>query len=255
MKNKKVVALLAVAGLYASLLVGGTLAYFTDQDVAVNKFTVGDVDIELEEPSWDIDKDHVLLPGVMHPKDPTITIESTSQPSYVFLEVKLDKHKEFVNLMGINYAEVINKDDILENDVVFNSETYLDEFVTGLQNGDEVVQKTVNQWFDGIEYSKWMVVDTSNIDEGTLVLGYIGDGTPKGLLCNANDEVVFMKSFGMPSTVTQEMLEDKIYNANIQDGEKIFNLSFKALAIQAEGLNCEDTDISKIMLNAYTHLR
>ena len=47
--KKKVIATSAVLGLAALVLGGGTLAYFTDQKVAKNHFTVGNVEIELIE--------------------------------------------------------------------------------------------------------------------------------------------------------------------------------------------------------------
>ena len=47
--KKKVIATSAVLGLAALVLGGGTLAYFTDQKVAKNHFTVGKVEIELIE--------------------------------------------------------------------------------------------------------------------------------------------------------------------------------------------------------------
>ena len=47
--KKKVIATSAVLGLAALVLGGGTLAYFTDQKVAKNRFTVGKVEIELIE--------------------------------------------------------------------------------------------------------------------------------------------------------------------------------------------------------------
>lgn len=42
------IGVLAVAG-----ITGGTLAYFTDSKVAENTITMGDVDINLEEPEYD----------------------------------------------------------------------------------------------------------------------------------------------------------------------------------------------------------
>ena len=49
-KTKTILCTLAVAGVIGT---SGILAYLTDNDQATNKFTVGKVDIELQEPTWD----------------------------------------------------------------------------------------------------------------------------------------------------------------------------------------------------------
>lgn len=51
--KKKVVTLSLVVALIATAAIGGTLAYFTDEEAKTNTFTVGNVDIELTEPAWD----------------------------------------------------------------------------------------------------------------------------------------------------------------------------------------------------------
>ncbi|MCI8516109.1 MAG: hypothetical protein HFG75_04440 [Hungatella sp.] len=51
MKNRA--KILAVICLFALLSLGSTLAYMTDQEAAKNKFTVGKVDFNLYETSWD----------------------------------------------------------------------------------------------------------------------------------------------------------------------------------------------------------
>lgn len=49
MKRKSIVLAATAVMLMASLVVGGTLAYFTDDDQATNVFTTGDVEIDLTE--------------------------------------------------------------------------------------------------------------------------------------------------------------------------------------------------------------
>lgn len=49
MKKKKIVTLCLVIALVATMVAGGTLAYFTDSDEATNVFAIGKVDIELSE--------------------------------------------------------------------------------------------------------------------------------------------------------------------------------------------------------------
>ncbi len=256
MNRKKIIGLVSTVTLCTSLAIGGTLAYFTDEDAAVNTFTVGDVDIELEEPSWEQEEGgNTLLPSTEYKKDPTITVQSDSQPSYIFLEMKLDNHKKFINLMGVNNATVLNSDEDPSNDVKFDSNTYYDEFVAGLKNKDEAVLAVVSQWFGGIDYSKWEVITSQDSAEsGTIVLGYIGDGTSEGAICNAGDEIVFMKTFGMPGTITKDMIETAENNANIYNGGKPFNMTFNAAAIQAEGIYQPELSITEILTKAYQEI-
>ena len=47
--KKKIMAMCLVIAMAATAVIGGTLAYFTDVDDATNEFTVGNVDIQLNE--------------------------------------------------------------------------------------------------------------------------------------------------------------------------------------------------------------
>lgn len=98
--NKTLIVVLAVvAVVVASVL--GTLAYLTDRSSVENTFTVGNVDIKLDEAVTDEDGNPVdddndgkpdrtpdgneyhLVPGESYTKDPTITVKANSEESYV----------------------------------------------------------------------------------------------------------------------------------------------------------------------------
>ncbi len=80
---KKIISLVLVLVL-ALTAIGGTLAYFTDTDNATNTFTIGKVDITLEEV---FDKDNAkLMPGIDINKDVVISVEEGSETSYVWYE-------------------------------------------------------------------------------------------------------------------------------------------------------------------------
>ncbi len=82
------IAVMAVA-------VAGTLAYLTDMDAAVNTFTVGQVDITVDETAVDVDgtpvtnagrvkaNEYHLIPGRTYTKDPTLTVKADSEEAYV----------------------------------------------------------------------------------------------------------------------------------------------------------------------------
>ena len=95
MKNKKTLALLLSAILLIGAVVGGTLAWFTDQtDEVVNTFTVGNIDVELEETdSDDADTDaninsYKMIPGWTINKDPKANITAGSEFGYLFVKVE-----------------------------------------------------------------------------------------------------------------------------------------------------------------------
>lgn len=88
--KKRLITLALVAALAAVAVVGGSLAYFTDTtDTKNNVFTVGNVDITLEEPAWDAtgSKDAAeVYPGEALAKDPTV--ENTgANPCFVCVKV------------------------------------------------------------------------------------------------------------------------------------------------------------------------
>ena len=100
--KKKIFALMLCIAMLAVAVVGGTLAYFTDNDKATNTFTVGNVDIVLTEPKWDeIGEAEAedAYPGEALAKDPTVT-NNGANPCFVRISVtELD---QFVEDFGAN---------------------------------------------------------------------------------------------------------------------------------------------------------
>lgn len=96
-KTKNVVMALTLAAL---LLVGGVFAYLTDTDNQTNTFTMGNVEIDLTEPTWDNypDENNNDVPdiaediwaGKVIAKDPTIT-NTGDNSAYVYLMVSVPK--------------------------------------------------------------------------------------------------------------------------------------------------------------------
>ena len=94
--KKKLTAVALVVCMLAIMLVGASLAYFTDKDTETNTFTMGKVDIELKEPNWEkhnkeADGSLKVLPGVTYAKDPTITVVKDSEDCYLIATVTIEK--------------------------------------------------------------------------------------------------------------------------------------------------------------------
>lgn len=86
--NKRKIVLLAVALMMVAILgFGGTLAYLTDYETATNVFTVGNVDITLNEVFEEGSK---LIPGIDVNKDVTVTNVGT-EPAFVRVHVAIPK--------------------------------------------------------------------------------------------------------------------------------------------------------------------
>lgn len=87
--KKKILAICLIIALAATAVVGGTLAWFTDEADARNTFTVGNVDIELTEPNWDstgAEDAPAVYPGEALAKDPTVE-NIGANPCFVRVEV------------------------------------------------------------------------------------------------------------------------------------------------------------------------
>lgn len=94
---KKSLLLVLCAVLIVTASVLGTLAYLTDQETVTNTFTVGQVQIDLNESDVDKDgstkeNDYHLVPGQTYTKDPTVTIKANSEPSFVRMFVTVQDY-------------------------------------------------------------------------------------------------------------------------------------------------------------------
>ena len=101
MKLKQILAIVLSLALVACISVAATVAYLSDTDMVTNTFSVGEVDIKLDEakvgPDGKVDpsaspervqenKYHVY-PGMEYDKDPTIWVQNGSENCYLIAEV------------------------------------------------------------------------------------------------------------------------------------------------------------------------
>lgn len=98
MNAKKIVTAGLALVMVAGISVAGTLAYLTSSDSVQNTFTVGKVDITLDEApvgtdGKEVEGDRVkantykLMPGHDYDKDPTVHFQAGSEASYLFVKV------------------------------------------------------------------------------------------------------------------------------------------------------------------------
>lgn len=117
MKKKILVACLCVA-LAVLTIAGTTLAYLTSQDTVVNTFTVGNVQIKLDEAKANADgtlvanadrvkaNSYKLIPGHTYNKDPMVTVLEGSESSYIKMTVTFSKAAELDAIFAPNGADM-----------------------------------------------------------------------------------------------------------------------------------------------------
>ena len=69
--KKKLTAVALIVCMIAIMLVGASLAYFTDEKEVENTFTVGNVEIKLNETEWE-DEAEAVAPGDVYAKNPVV---------------------------------------------------------------------------------------------------------------------------------------------------------------------------------------
>lgn len=91
MTKQKVVTFFAVSALCGAMAIGSSMAYLTDHDSVTNKFSVGKVDIEGQEPNYTPDPDgktNNILPTQVIKKDPQIKNVGKND-AYVYIDVSI----------------------------------------------------------------------------------------------------------------------------------------------------------------------
>lgn len=111
MNKKKLLTLAMVISMVAILVVGGTIAYFTDTDTKTNTFTYGDVEIEINE----IFENPELFPGEANAVTKEVRVENKgSEDAYMWIELWIPSELDTIGKAS-------------ENDLHFNPfNTYTD---------------------------------------------------------------------------------------------------------------------------------
>lgn len=120
MKKFKALLVVACALLLVAASVFGTMAYLTSTDTVTNTFTVGKVNITLDEAKVNTDgmpvtpaervkkNSYKLLPGHTYTKDPTVTVKAGSESSYVKMTVTFSNAKELDAIFAPTGADLIS---------------------------------------------------------------------------------------------------------------------------------------------------
>ena len=115
---KKTLTVIIALVLVVVMSVAGTVAYLTSSDTVTNTFTVGNVQIKLDEAKANPDgslvanadrvkaNSYKLLPGHTYNKDPMVTVLKGSESSYIKMTVTFTKAAELDAIFTPNGADM-----------------------------------------------------------------------------------------------------------------------------------------------------
>lgn len=193
--NRKKLIVTAIV-LLLILLIGGMLAYFTDVDTAANNFTLGQVNITVNE-TFTAPTD--LMPGEEWAKTASIRNDGHS-PVYVFAEVTIPK-------------AVVKVDD----------ET--------TATSQEIFNYTFNS-----AWTQVGTTDTSNAAYNKYVLAYVNSTSPMAAVAaGADTATIFANDKVTLKNIVENatMLEDANYDSVQTD---TYTIDIKGIGIQTTGL-------------------
>lgn len=128
----------------------GTMAYLTSTDKVENTFTVGSVNIKLDEAKANTDgslvegadrvkaNNYKLLPGHTYNKDPMVTVLSGSESSYIKMTVTFSKAKELDAIFDPNGATLTS---------IFNNYDSTNWIYKGNTENDNMNTRTYEFWY------------------------------------------------------------------------------------------------------------
>lgn len=90
MKKKKLLVGLCAGVLISALAIGGTIAWLTDKDEVKNTFSIGNVDIKVNE-DYDPEDGTNIYPGKEVTKKPTVK-NIGKNPAYIRVKVAIDSN-------------------------------------------------------------------------------------------------------------------------------------------------------------------
>ena len=221
-KMKKALLLVTSAGALMAASVWGTMAYLTDHDSVVNTFTVGNVELILDEEDTDGSKTDAtpdttpvrdkqnayhLIPGMKFKKDPMVTVKAGSEESYVRMKMIVHNASAVQSIINNHLGDGADISDLLVgwNDTIWEYEQY-----TADQAANTIT----------FEFRYHETVD-----------GYMSEGETKETAQNVSLEPLF-DGLIVPGETTNQELED-LYTGG-------FQMDIVAHAIQRAGFNDAD---------------
>lgn len=228
-RNKALLTVVC-AVLLVIMSVFGTLAYLTDTEAVTNTFTVGTVDLALDEAKVKADGSYVtdesnrtvdgvnegneyhLIPGHTYYKDPTVTVLKGSEETYVRM------------LVTLNYSSQL--------DAIFGPAG--------------VDLTTIFNGYDPANWNLYGITKDATANTRTYEFRYVGTefaGTKAGTVQKTGTDIVLddlFDSFTIPGGITKEQLATLVTKNSDGTIEDQFKITVVAHAIQADGFDTAD---------------
>ena len=190
---RKILAAICATALIVCISVGATIAYLTSQDSVANTFTVGKVEINLDEAETndlgvrtsdtartETGNNYQLYPGREYVKDPTVTVKANSENCYVVAKVVVTADPETEGTMDkirttLGYGDkpqYLGFDQIVTGGV-FENQTYVastDENGNATWTNDTYILKQIPHDQDNTFYIFFRTMQEKNAADQTLVL-------------------------------------------------------------------------------------
>ena len=207
MKKKSILMAAIAVMLVAVLVVGGTLAYFTDAKSATNTFTVGDVKIKLDEsnvnaPNGDrvISNEYTgVLPGIQYKKDPVVT-NTGKNDAYVRAVVTIENG---MNWLGFYYDDA-------------STFPQVEAF-------EKLICNTLGTGWEIVGFKNVMSTQDHPTSDTVVTLKYTG------VLKSGEATSAMFKNIMLPAKMTTNDITTRV----AQNG--VFHIDVVAQAIQADG--------------------
>ena len=217
-KLRKFLLMLSSAILLVSISVGATVAYLTDTDSVKNTFTVGNVQITLDETDVDLygvkdgdtrvkANEYKLIPGHQYKKDPTLHVLKGSEDAWVRMLVTVNKHaelKQALEAAGLN--------------------TMIDS-----TTGAVLLQNMVEGW----DITKWDATATVNNDDGSAVYEFRYKSIVSAK--NAQQDVKLFDNFTLPGAITNKQISGEAEGTTYLGKLEGLTITVEGHAIQADG--------------------
>lgn len=201
--KKKIITVCLVIALVATAVVGASLAYFTDTDTETNVFTVGKVDITLND---EFDQNSPLFPAVVEDDgtvkngvDKVVSVTNNEEDAYVRVHIAVPSAMDELIYLAYEGAEGWD----------WNKDTRVEDYTTTIDGVEYVVvcltySDILEEGDVTTDVLKWVVMDpeATNEDveafnESGLNIIVIAEGAQAAGFDNAYDALE--AAFGTPS--------------------------------------------------------
>lgn len=236
-KTTKALALVLCAMLLVVGSVMGTLAYLTDEEAVSNTFTVGNIEIKLDEAKVDENgkkitpeerhadgNDYHLLPNLTYDKDPTVWVKEGSEEAYIRMIVTVENYD---NMLLAFSDEDANYDD---GYIVDDSSSVLGSESSGTM---VVLDELVNR--DSAAWKCVKFTQDESAKTGTYEFRY-NSGAYTATEDNEDATIDYDKLAALFTTITVPKEIDNEHLGYLNDT----TITVTAQAIQAEGFIAKD---------------